>query len=249
MNNDCILSIAEYMTPKQRRQLTPEFAHKCLPESVTVSGFKQLGDFNRWCRLFDTRNLKEVRFVMRDTKLFESLYTDFPGARRADGLVVDDPIGWVPPSVKKVVINCGYEVISKVIIPDTVEEVIIESASTRIQLPDSVRKVHFMSGFDDAVHQWPAALEEVIIEGWCPGNGRIPVPIFNLPDTVRKITLAQDIDVEFDTWPAGLEEFVFKGHEGNLWQYPPEWVEVVYDEPEEEEHPWAEPYENALWAL
>jgi len=244
MNNDCILSITEYMAPSQRRQLTAQFAHKCTPKSVTVTGFKQLGEFNRWCRLFDMRNLEEVRFVMRETKLIESLYTNFPGAAREDGLVVDDPIGWVPPSVKKVVIFCGYDIISKVVIPDTVEEVVIEASNTGIRLPDSVRKVHFMRRFDDVVYEWPAALEEVIIEGWCSGNGRTPVPIFGLPDTVRKITLAGHLDVEFDTWPEGLEEFVFKGHPSQLEQLPP--VEVVYDIPpweevgeEDYEDPWA----------
>jgi hypothetical protein len=243
MNTDCLSNIIEFIAPKQKRQLTKEFTRTCLPKVVTITGFKQLGEFNRWCSMFDTQNLEEVRFVMRETKLMESLNTDFPGAAREDGLVTDDSIGWVPPSVKKVVFNFGYDVLSRIVISDGVEEVLFEShlRCSSYTFPDSVRKIHFMKSFNNAIGRWPVALEEVIIEGWCSGNGRTPVPIFNLPDTVKHLTIGAHLDVEIMHLPESLVSIVIVGEPERFgWRIEdfgvPDWIEVtVRPSPDEEE--------------
>lgn len=227
MNDDCLLMIAQFAGPKQSMQLSREFTGKFCPQSILICGYKQLLEFYEWSRNFDMSNLKEVRIVIQETKLMESLHTHIPNAARAVGLV--------PSSVKKLTL-CVYND-APIEITDGVEEVVIEMGHhlRGLQFPDSVRSIHIVDGFQGLVYRWPSNLERLCINGWCTGNGRWPVPIENIPDTVRYMILGSHLDIEIQHWPESLETLVFEGNPDDFgWSIEdagiPEWVNVSVNE-------------------
>jgi hypothetical protein len=208
--NDCLFTIAQFAESKQATQLTREFAKKFFPSSITIDGHKQLEELYNWARYLDTSNLTEVRIVIRETKLIESLRTNYPKAVRPDGLVIAQPIGLVPPSVKKLTL-CVYtnEIIE---VSSTVEELVVECAGCNgISVPDSIRSIHLKDGFYGIVYKWPENLERLVINGWCRGNGRWPVQIDEIPDTVKQMVVGSHLDIEITHWPDNLETVVFEG--------------------------------------
>lgn len=234
MNNDTLFTIAQFAGPKQAMRMTSEFAGKFFPRSITIVGHKQLEEFYGWARHLNTSNLTEVRIVVQESKFIESLRTDFPKAMRADGLVIASPIGLVPPSVKKLTLCVWTD--ERVEISDTVEELVIESIGSGyyrgLAVPDSVRSLHLMDGFDGFVYKWPDQLERLCLNGWSGGNGRWPVPIDGLPDTIKHLTLGAHLDIEIIHWPEQLETLVIEGDpESHGWQLEdidvPEGVEVI----------------------
>lgn len=244
MNSDTLFTIAQFAGPKQAMQITREYAVKFFPKSITIVGHKQLEEFYGWAHHLDTRNLTEVRIVIHDYKLVESLRTDFPNAVRADGLVLASPIGLVPPSVKKLTLSVWTD--EQVQISETVEELIIEEVGAGcrgIALPNSVRSLHLMDGFSGVVYQWPENLERLCMNGWSDGgNGRWPVPIDGLPDTIKHMTLGAHLDVEILHWPESLETLVIEGNpQAHGWgiedlDLPDEVEIIVKREDDEAEH-------------
>lgn len=201
MNNDCLAIIAEFADPKQAMQMKPEFTKKFFPKSILLFGAQEIRQFYRWAQMFDTSNLEEVRIVACDEK---------------------GEIGWVPPSVKKLTINCDLNPIR---VPDTVAEVVFEEAKGyNITLTDNIRRLRFLDGFVGAIMKWPANLEELHIEGWCRGNGRIPVPIMGLPDSIKHMTLGSHLDITIEQWPESLETLLYEGRpEDHGWSLQDEW--------------------------
>lgn len=213
LNMNCVYSILEFLVPKTKRQLSRKYVNENMPTSVTISGFKQLRDFNRWFQLFDQGKLLTVRFHMPETKLIESLRSHFPGAAQADGFIVDDTLGHVPASVKRVEFACGYDVNSYIDVSNGVEEVVMGFyGGYRINLPSTIKKLHFTPDFEGVLTRWPEALEEVIIEGWEQGDERVHHPITRLPDTVKTITLYEQLHIVIEHLPSSLETFVYQGY-------------------------------------
>ena len=247
MNSDCLFAIAQFAGPKQAMQMTSEYARKFLPTSITINGHKQLEEFYAWAQHFDTSNLTEVRIVIRDDKLIESLREDYPKAVRADGVVVAAPIGLVPPSVKKLTLCVWTDEVIQV--SETVEELVVEhmgyyqGLSFPRGLPSglsSIRSLHLTRGFSGVVYQWPENLETLCMNGWCSGNGRWPIPIDHLPDTVKHLTLGAHLDVEIMRLPESLETLVIDGEPERFgWSLEglgvPDWVEVTVKPSHEEE--------------
>jgi hypothetical protein len=211
MNTDCLFNIAQFAGPNHAVRITRELAVNFLPSSIAIEGHKQLEEFYSWCRLFDTSKLTEVQITIEDAKILESIRTNYPNAARADGLVVSSPIGLVPPSVKKLSL-CVFTG-EPILIPDTVEELVIEQTGgiRGLAIPDSVRSLHLMGGFDNFITRWPANLETLTICGWCYGNGRWPVPIEDIPDTVTHLTIGAHLDIEITRWPASLKHLRIDG--------------------------------------
>jgi hypothetical protein len=142
-----------------------------------------------------------------------------------------EPIGWVPPSVRKLTIYAACVV--PIEIPDTVVEVVIEHYQGEwLDLPDTVRKLTLSSDFDAAIGHWPENLEELRIEGWCAG----PYAIDWLPYTLKRVTLNVDVDIVVTEWPESLEVVVLEGEMSGLeqmwWPHAqlPGWVRVEYNE-------------------
>jgi hypothetical protein len=241
MNTDCLTAIAEFAGPKEAMKISPFFVKKMFPSSILIRGYKQLAQFRKWAQLFDTSNLVEVRIVIEETSFYEQLMllgdriqTEPvpPNPERPDGYWVDGPIGWVPPSVKKLSLRVTIDI--PLVFPDTLEELVIEHYydwMTNIALPDSIRTVHLMKGFDGIIGHWPANLESVTIDHYYEG-GRHPVPIGGLPGTVKHIVVGSDLNIDFLQWPESLETLEFMGEpEVFGWSLAdveiPEWVAVT----------------------
>lgn len=226
MNTDCISAIAEFADRKDAMKISPFFVKKMFPSSILIRGYKQLSQFLKWARLFDTSNLIEVRIVIEETAFYEQLMmlgdriqTEQvpPNPDRPDGLWVDYPIGWVPPSVKKLTLNTSIGL--EFSIPDTVEELVIERyfESEGIYLPDTIRALHLMDRFEGIVYHWPENLERLILNGWYPG-GRHPVPVNGLPDTIKHMVVGSHLNIEILHWPESLETVEFEGDpDSNGW--------------------------------
>ena len=210
--NYCVYTIAAYMEPKEAMQLNHHCVDRFFPRTLEIRGLEDYQAFCEFAQTVETSRLEEVRIVLPD---FERLR---------------DPIGWVPPSVRKLSIYAACVV--QIRIPETVEEVVIERYGYYqcLNLPDSIRKLTLSRDFDAIVGHWPLALEEVHIEGWCAGNGRWPVPLEHLPDNLKRVTLNNDLDIEIGEWPEGLEEVVLEGNAAGLdhlwWPHAQLWDEV-----------------------
>lgn len=252
MNTDCLTVIAEFADPKEAMKISPFFVKKMFPSSILIRNYKQLSQFLKWARLFDTSNLVEVRIVIDETAFYEQLMilgerilTEQvpPNPDRPDGLFVEYPIGWVPASVKKLTICDKVGVPLE--IADTIEELSLEHCyyyGNAIHLPDSVQSLHLLAGFEGLVGRWPVNLQELTLKGWYPG-GRHPVPIDHIPDTVKHLVVGSHLNIEILHWPESLETVVFEGDPAeNGWSLEdagiPEWVQVTVTEvPVNEDEP------------
>lgn len=221
LNMNCVYSILEFLDPKTKRPLSRQYVNEGIPSSVTITGFKQLRDFNQWFQLFDQGKLLVVRFHMPETKLMESLRTNFLGVEQADVFIMDDTIGHVPASVKRVEFACGYDVNSDIDVSNGVEEVVMGFyGGYRINLPSTIKKLHFTQDFEGVLTRWPESLEEVNIEGWEQFNEQQQVALISsLPDTVKKITLHDRINIVIFPLPASLETFDNQGYDEDVQYY------------------------------
>jgi hypothetical protein len=197
-----VYTIAEFMEPEQAIQMNKNFVRRFFPRAVEINGLEQLRKFNRVCETFDTSRLEEVRFVCEWAP------------RNAYDVVR------VPQGVRKVTLDLNR--IIRIELPDTVVElnVVRYPYYQCLDMPDSIRKLTLGAGFDSIIGRWSENLEELRMDGWCTGNGRMPVEIERLPNSLKRITLNNDIDIEIRSWPEGLEELVLEGYGPgleNLW--------------------------------
>lgn len=217
MNTDCLFNIAQFAGLKTATVMNRDFSKKMCPSSVTIVGYKQLNDFYNWVSCFDTTNLNEVRIVINYSAYIEHLHSlgdPFKIGYVPESPIKEVPIGLVPPSVKKLSLCIGYYK-GQIQISNTVDEVLVESLvesyhGFNLQLPDSVRSLHLMDGFNDIIPYWPLHLERLCINGWRRGNGQVPISL-ELPDTVKHLIIGSHLDIEIWRWPENIETLMFDG--------------------------------------
>jgi hypothetical protein len=212
--NYCVYTIAAYMEPKEAMRLNQRCVKRFFPRTLEIRGLEDYQAFCDFAQTVETSRLEEVRIVL----------TDFDRLR--------EPIGWVPPSVRK--LSLYVTGVVPVEIPATVEELVIERYGYYqcLTLPDTVRDLTLMDEFDGVVGHWPEALEELRLRGWCSGNGRVPMEVDHLPANLKRVTLNNDLDIEIGEWPEGLEEVVLEGYGPWLndlrWPHAQLWDEVRF---------------------
>jgi hypothetical protein len=119
--------------------------------------------------------------------------------------------GWIPQSVKVLKISSYFS--EKFMIPDTVEELHLDHRWDDCGVPDSVKKLVLGTNFLGKISQWPAGLEELVINGWGLDDSDEPIGIDNLPETVKTVFLGWGTAVEFRAWPQGLQKFTLQTRE------------------------------------
>ena len=211
MNNDCLSTITQFLPSAEARKINKVSADKNFPKKVVLKSFRDVEEFIRWCQHFDSSNLEEVAYQIYDM---------------AWGIPRGQLVGWVPHGVKVLRIDIYKESVFATI-PETVEELHLGRVhGAQLALPDHIKRVTLEEKFNGTVVQWPAHLEELVINGW-KLDGDEAFAIDNLPEGLRTMYLSWGVPVEVRRWPASLEELTLVESDDDMLTH---WLRVQHAE-------------------
>jgi hypothetical protein len=204
MNNDCITNICAFMRPLEAARLTKQTVR--VPTKIVLTGEEQIAQFSGWCEKLDTKMLREVTFDV-PAKVYRPNEEKFV-------------IGRVPSSVKRLVVRDHH--FSRLVVPDTVEELVIEiSSECHLDLPVGIKRLTLGVNFMGSIRTFPEGLEELKVLNWgLPMfSASTPIRLSKIPNTVRMIEIGEDAPTLVTRWPANLEVLVLpENHRGvNAW--------------------------------
>jgi hypothetical protein len=200
--NDCLNIVAEYLQSNEVSRLGRTFAVRHFPKKINLTSYYNVYLFIKWCRLFDTTNLKEVIFGL-DCIDKHCIDKDGNYFQIPEKLI----IGWVPPSVKKVWFTMFSAWVPMLLkgysyqISDTVDECYLLHIPHYFTLSDSIKKLSIAIWCVSSI-EWPSQLEDVHIFGYGYNLDTIAI---QFPNSVRNIRLGSGLNIDIVSWPLNLQ--------------------------------------------